>query len=386
MTKIVIDGEIAQWGYSSRWLRNKLSNMSGGIEVDLSTYGGDVFEGIDMYNQFREYAKKGNEVVMIAGAKVMSIGSLIYLAGTKRKAHKNSTIMIHKAWTWLAGNSDDLLQEAKILDAIDMILVNEYDKVMNEGKDAIKDILAKEGWYIGQVQLEETNFVDEFIEADDEVMTLAMAKKAFVSNMDRFSAKAKEEGVKPNFDEVKASILSCNDGKCPLGTVAAMPSDNVKLVNSKTGDNMTEKEIQAMQEQNKVYEANRTTLQARIETLELQAKSLSTDLDTKNDEVNALEADAETKISEAKDGAVSTAKAEVETRVSEAFKTGVASQETILAMVNAKDSKDATAVALAAKESNGGTHQSDEPGKLAKEDSEKAIAVAIANQISVKGK
>jgi len=214
MNNILIDSDISYWGFSARWLSSKLSEMTGELQVDISSYGGDVFEGIDMFNQLRRYSKEKGHVTTVGGSKVMSIASLLLLAGDTRKAHSNSTIMIHKSWTWLAGNSDDLIAESKVLNGIDIILAKQYAKHMDGTQEEIMKVMSEEGWFVGQEQIEGTNFINEFIQQDDEVEI--SAKSNYKKAMARFSAKAQEDNVKPNLDEVKASIVECNDGKCPM--------------------------------------------------------------------------------------------------------------------------------------------------------------------------
>ena len=153
MQNIVIAGEISAWGYGSRWLKGELANKTGDIELEISSYGGDVFEGIEMFNDIKQYSKEKGKVTTVNKSKCMSIASLLFLAGDKKKAYSNSTIMIHKAWTWLAGNADDLLKEAKVLDSIDNILVSEYNKYMSLDKEQIKQVMKDEGWYIGKEEL-----------------------------------------------------------------------------------------------------------------------------------------------------------------------------------------------------------------------------------------
>lgn len=340
MHQIKISGEISRWGYSARWLNEELRNITGELEVLISSFGGDVFEGIDMFNLLRIYAKEKGKVTTVVNGKAMSIASLIFLAGDTKKAFENSTIMIHKAWTFLGGNEDELLKEAKILGSIDNILINEYNKYMSASKDEIKDILAKEGWFIGKEELEATGFIDEFIASGDEVQALALSKKAFANNMNAFSAKAKEEDVKHDLVALSKTIENMGGNN-----ITAMPSDNVKLVNSNQGASMTEEEIQAMQEQNKVFSARVNTLETRETTLSAEVKNLTTALDTKNDEIKTINS----KLSEVTASADKRIAAN-QTVIKEAFASGVASETTILAMMGAESPEDASKIALSAKE------------------------------------
>jgi ATP-dependent protease ClpP protease subunit len=333
MNKITIDSDIAEWGYGSRWLSNQLVDRTGELQVDISTYGGDVFEGIDMFNQLRRYSREKGLVTTIAGSKVMSIGSLILLAGDKRKAHSNSTIMIHKAWTWLAGNSDELLAEAEVLTGLDIILAKQYGKHMSQSHDEIMNIMQKEGWYIGQEQIKGTNFIDEFIVSDDEVEV--SAKSNFTKAMAKFSARAKEENIKPNLDKVKAIIVECNDGKCPMenkvGVNQSSYTASAQIKNSTQGNSMeyTQEKFLALEnthaEAMKVMASERDSAKATLA------------------EVNAKLATAEAVLAEYKAKVEAKAKAMPEI-MAMAYEKGV-DKNTLLAMANA-DSLDKAKVAL----------------------------------------
>lgn len=390
MHKININGEISSWGYGARWLTRELDDKSGAIEVLISSYGGDVFEGVDMFNILRTYSREKGKVTTIVNGKAMSIASLIFLAGDTKKAFENSTIMIHKAWTWMAGNSDDLLQEAKVLDSIDNVLISEYDKYMTEDKTAIKDILAKEGWFIGKEELEPTGFIDEFIIAGDEVSTLALSKKAFAKNMDDFSVKAKEENVRPNLEAVAKVIAQVNNKENNLGgnNADTIPSDNVKLVNSNKGENMefTEENFNALQAQTKVLVANRDTMTTRYSTLETQVETLTATLDTTKEQFSAYKAESDSKLSEADTKLVNTVKS-TEARVKEAFLTNVGSESTILAMISSETDEGASAIAIAAKDGSS-TNQGDLDisAKKVIEDAESNFAMNVAKTHSIGGK
>jgi hypothetical protein len=170
--------------------------------------------------------------------------------------------MIHKAWTWLAGNADDLLKEAKVLDSIDNVLVSEYNKYMSLDKEQIKQVMKEEGWYIGKEELSKSGFVDEFIDAEENPEDISMARKAFANSIEKFKENAKENNAKPNFEAVAKVIENINN-------LATMPSDNEKIVNSNLGAKMefNQENFNELLNANKVLSANRETMSNRYETL-----------------------------------------------------------------------------------------------------------------------
>jgi len=351
MNNLVINSDISQWGFSSRWLSGKLSEMTGDLEVDISSYGGDVFEGIDMYNQLRRYSKDKGHVTTIAGSKVMSIASLLLLAGDTRKAHSNSTIMIHKAWTWLAGNSDELIAESKVLGGIDIILAKQYGKYMDNSHEEIMEVMSNEGWYIGQEQIEETNFIDAFIVESDEVEV--SAKSNYKKAMARFSAKAQEDDVKPNFDEVKASIIECNDGKCPTASQGGKIANKIQgadmdIVFDKENLDKTEALFNALVK-------NKTKAEKDTAEIQLSLNTATTALEAKTEEMTKLVASHKTELSEA-EGKLDSFKTETIARVQEGI-SYKATADVIVNAIKADDSEKATSLIMAHVESDGATRQ-----------------------------
>ena len=174
MNRITLSGTVAPKTWVHDWLgidtinykdlKAQLDGMSGDVEIYINTYGGSVYEGVDIYNLIQEYNSTKGKVTTIAMAKVMSIGTLILCAGHTSKAHKNSTIMCHNAWTWQSGNRVDFERQKNILEGIDTILAEEYSVRTGEKVEDILSKMTDEIWLVGRKQIEENGFVDEIID------------------------------------------------------------------------------------------------------------------------------------------------------------------------------------------------------------------------------
>lgn len=110
---------------SSKQVRKVLDGLSGKVlNVHINSGGGDVFESIAIHNLLKEY---GGEVNTHNDSLAGSGASLILMAGKNRYGRRNSTVMIHKAWTAAMGNSDDLRKAADDLDKIDEGVIATYE-------------------------------------------------------------------------------------------------------------------------------------------------------------------------------------------------------------------------------------------------------------------
>lgn len=95
------------------------------IEIYLSSYGGEAYAGLSIYDAIRSCPA---EVVIIANGKVMSAAFIIFLAGDKRLAAQHTAFMMHSVSSTITGKTKDQeieVQEAKrINNSFLEILVN----------------------------------------------------------------------------------------------------------------------------------------------------------------------------------------------------------------------------------------------------------------------
>ena len=148
--------EIASWGaggyaHSAKSFKEELDDL-GEIKV-LNVYinspGGDVFEGITIYNMLKRH--KAHVNVYVDGLAA-SIASVIAMAGDTIIMPSNSMMMVHYPWTWGSGNAKDFKKLADDLDKIGESVIESYlNKVGDKtDKDTIVDLLDKETWLTAQ--------------------------------------------------------------------------------------------------------------------------------------------------------------------------------------------------------------------------------------------
>lgn len=132
------------------------------INLRVNSPGGSVFAARAMEQALR--AHKGKVVVHIDGLAA-SAATFVSMAGDEIVMSKGAMFMIHKAWTGMCGNAEDLRKEADLLDKIDGTLAETYaDKT---GKDiaAITEWMAAETWFTAQEALD-AGFATSIAEAE----------------------------------------------------------------------------------------------------------------------------------------------------------------------------------------------------------------------------
>jgi ATP-dependent Clp endopeptidase proteolytic subunit ClpP len=136
------------------------------ITVRINSPGGDVFDGITIYNRLKQH--KAKIIVRIDGLAA-SIASIIALAGDEVIIGEGALFMIHKPWTFAMGNSDDLDATSSRLIDVEEQLVSIYNKRTGLDRSEIKAMLKAETWMDADQAIEK-GFVDR---KEDESIPLA---------------------------------------------------------------------------------------------------------------------------------------------------------------------------------------------------------------------
>ena len=94
------------------------------VIVRINSPGGDMFEGIAIYNLLRTHPAKVTVEVLGWAA---SAASIIAMAGDVIRMGLGSFMMVHNAWGLVIGNRHDLREAASLFDEFDAALADIYD-------------------------------------------------------------------------------------------------------------------------------------------------------------------------------------------------------------------------------------------------------------------
>ncbi|MGQ8823182.1 head maturation protease, ClpP-related [Bacillus sp. NA_146.1] len=184
-------------GISSSKVREQLKNVTAKtINVHINSGGGDVFESIAISNLLKNHS--ATIVVHIDGLAA-SGASVIAMAADKIVMPKNTMMMIHKAWTYAAGNAEGLRKVADRLDKIDNAVTESYTSRFVGEKSELESLLAEETWLTAE-ECKTFGFCDEISdeivipedneEDDNEELEPAKAK---ILNKYKSSAQVQDE-------------------------------------------------------------------------------------------------------------------------------------------------------------------------------------------------
>jgi ATP-dependent Clp protease protease subunit len=132
------------------------------VVVNINSPGGDLFEGIAVYNLFREHP--GKITVRVIGLAA-SAASLIAMAGDDIQVARAGFMMIHNVWVAAVGNRNDLRAAADQLETFDETLADVYAIRTGREKKEVAKLMDRETWFSG-TQAIEGGFADGLLPAD----------------------------------------------------------------------------------------------------------------------------------------------------------------------------------------------------------------------------
>lgn len=115
------------------------------INVFINSYGGEVAEGLAIYNALKRHKAK---VTTYCDGFACSIASVIFMSGDERVMNESSMLMIHNAWTYAAGNAEQLRKQADDLEKITQASVEAYKAHSSLSEEEIKALMDAETWIL----------------------------------------------------------------------------------------------------------------------------------------------------------------------------------------------------------------------------------------------
>lgn len=180
-----IKGDIISWNSSIYEFNYKMRSVKEDedITLEINSYGGDVFTGIDIMNTLR--AHKGNVTVVITGIAA-SAASVMAMGADTIKMYSNTQLMIHNAWTIARGNAKDFRKVADDLESIGESVLASYTHRVDA--DTVKKLLDEET-YMSASKAKEHGFIDEILNEKAEEVESEM----FANEASKFNANINDE-------------------------------------------------------------------------------------------------------------------------------------------------------------------------------------------------
>lgn len=209
---------------ASDFIEEVNSVNSNKLNVYINSYGGEIDEGVAIYNFLKRY--KGEVIVHIDGMAA-SIASIIAMAGSKVIMPKASLLFIHNPWTMTAGDAAELQKAAGELNKRKAALAAIYVEKSGLPSEVIEKLMDEET-LLSADEAVELGFADEVIEKVEPQMAYnAVMQHRIVKAMAR---KLKHED-KNMADEVKPVDVPMNQEPVEVKTEAITPDSKTDIVN-----------------------------------------------------------------------------------------------------------------------------------------------------------
>lgn len=131
------------------------------VTVNVNSPGGDMFEGLAIYNLLREHPAEVTVKVMGLAA---SAASVIAMAGDKIEMGLGSMFMVHNSWGLVMGNQNDMREASETFAEFDAAMADIYAARTGADRADIEAMMNAETWLRAERAIE-VGFADATFEA-----------------------------------------------------------------------------------------------------------------------------------------------------------------------------------------------------------------------------
>ncbi|EIO8649975.1 phage tail sheath subtilisin-like domain-containing protein [Salmonella enterica] len=150
-------------GVTAKRIAGALRAMNGAdVTVNINSPGGDMFEGLAIYNLLREY--QGKVTVKVLGIAA-SAASVIAMAGDDIQIGRGAFLMIHNCWVVAMGNRHDFAELSASLEPFDNAMADIYAARSGLDMASVQKLMDAES-YIGGSDAVEKGLADSLLSAD----------------------------------------------------------------------------------------------------------------------------------------------------------------------------------------------------------------------------
>ena len=282
VAEVYIFDEIGAYGISAQDFITEMKEYKDTpVNLRINCIGGDVFDGMAMYNIIKK--REAKTTAYIEGIAA-SMGSVIALAADEVVMAENSLFMIHNAWGGAMGEAEDMRKTASVLEKISSEIANIYQKKTRLLYDRITDMMDEETW-LNAEEAYELGFIDTISDS------IKVAAKYDVSKFKNITTEQIHNKLNINVNNKKMTEELKNWFNNKVDEIVA----SVKGGNNESEDVVTEVNVMLSDNEeisNKLssFEASVTDLNGKIVSLEEELTSAKGENETLSTEIERLNA------------------------------------------------------------------------------------------------
>jgi ATP-dependent Clp endopeptidase proteolytic subunit ClpP len=236
---VYIFDEIGMGGVNAQGFIEEIKSFKDSpMNLHINCVGGDVFDGMAIYNIIKKRTAK--TTVYIEGIAA-SMGSVIALAADSVVMAENSLFMIHNAWGGAMGEAKEMKKTAKLLDKISGEIADIYVKKTKLPYDKVKEMMDEETWLNAEEALE-LGFIDSISDAIKVAAKYDVSKFKNITNKEiknklsiNIKSKKMTDELKTWFngkvEDIIARVKSENTDTDSKSNVEVTVSDEAEILN-----------------------------------------------------------------------------------------------------------------------------------------------------------
>ena len=132
-------------------IRESLESVTDDIVIKLNSPGGDVFEGIEIYNYLKDHPS--NVTVEVTGVAA-SAATFITAGANEVIMNVGTSLMIHEASTFTWGNKSDIQKTLNALETIDESILSIYSEKTGQSNEQLEEWMNEEKWFTADEAVE----------------------------------------------------------------------------------------------------------------------------------------------------------------------------------------------------------------------------------------
>ena len=202
--KVLPISGVIGWDVEAKDVRTFLDAAKGeDVEVQISSPGGYVYPGLEIFNLIRNHDGKVTTRLMGLAA---SMASYIAMAGNYVIAEDNAVFMIHNASGYAMGDHNIMRKAADVMEGLSNLIAQKYMSKTGKSLKELKALMDVDTFLYGD-EITDAGFADEIAETEEDKDKAAALAFAMISIADCTTRmKASEE--KPEDIEKAAALLN----------------------------------------------------------------------------------------------------------------------------------------------------------------------------------
>lgn len=190
--EVYIYDEIGGFGVTSGSFLNELRDLEGDVALHLNSPGGDVFDGLAIYQALKN--RDGATTVHVDGLAA-SIASVIAMGADRVVMAPKAQLMIHEGFTAAVGDAADMRKLADLLDRTSDNIASVYADKAGNTTEFWRNRMRDETWYSADEALD-AGLVDE---------VEGKAKKAEAFDLSMYNHAGRESAPAPVTQDAPAA-------------------------------------------------------------------------------------------------------------------------------------------------------------------------------------